>query len=233
MLTYKTVIVEDKKLKDIIDWDIVNWAKALDYWEKNADLKNKGYDCLELGTANGGLSLWLSLHQNKVLCTDLMPPKEKARSIHKKYNCDSNIEYAAMDALNIPFKDHFDVVVFKSILGGISQNGKDENKLKTLNEIHKALKPGGKLLFAENLEASLFHKMLRKKYGTPDWNYLRWNEIEEIFQSYKNVSFTTVGFLGCLGRNEHQRNILGRIDHQIEMMIPQKMHYIMIGIADK
>ncbi|WP_316748973.1 class I SAM-dependent methyltransferase [Pedobacter gandavensis] len=220
-------------IKEIINWDVVNWAKALDYWEKNVDLKNKGYNCLELGTANGGLSLWLSLHHNKVLCTDLMEPKEAARNIHQKYHCHPNIEYLAMDATSIPFENHFDIVAFKSILGGISQNGRNEYKLKTLNEIHKALKPGGKLLFAENLEASMLHKILRKNFGTPDWNYVRLDEIEDIFQSYKSVNFTTVGFLGCLGRNETQRNILGRIDGKIEKMIPGKMHYILIGVAEK
>lgn len=222
-----------ERLKEIIDWDIVNWAKALDYWEDNVDIKDKGYHCLELGTANGGLSLWLSLHNNKVLCTDLMEPKESARNIHKKYDCNANIEYAAMDAMNIPYERYFDIVAFKSILGGISQKGCNENKLKTLNEIHKALKPGGRLLFAENLEASLLHKVLRKRFGTPDWNYVKLDEIDYIFQSFKSISFTTAGFLGCLGRTEGQRNFLGRIDGHLEKLIPQKMHYILIGVAEK
>lgn len=225
--------MKDQTIKAIIDWDVVNWAKALDYWEKNTDLNSKEHKCLELGAANGGLSLWLSLHDNKVLCTDLMGPKEEARNIHKEYRCTSNIEYASMDATNIPFENHFDIVVFKSILGGISQNGRNENKLKTLNEIHKALKTGGKLLFAENLEASLLHKILRKKFGTPNWNYVKLAEIDDIFQSYKKVSYTTVGFFGCLGRTEFQRNILGKIDGGIERMIPGKMNYILIGIAEK
>nr|WP_121272989.1 class I SAM-dependent methyltransferase [Pedobacter schmidteae] len=223
----------NETIKEIIQWDVVNWAKALEYWEKSTPIKNKKYTCLELGAANGGLSLWLSLNKNRVLCTDINEPKAAARKMHKKYKCSSRIQYAPMDATNIPFENHFDIVAFKSILGGISQNCHDEYKLKTLDEIYKALKPGGKLFFAENLEASLIHKMLRKKFGTPHWNYIRMNEIRTIFQSYKKITFTTVGFFGCMGRNEMQRNFLGRIDNIVEKILPRKLHYILIGVAEK
>jgi SAM-dependent methyltransferase len=136
-----------------------------------------------------------------------------------------------MDATNIPFENYFDVIVFKSILGGISNN--QQNKAKTLNEIHKALKSGGKLLFAENLEATRLHKILRKNFGTKGWNYLKMNEVNDVFASFTSFKYTTVGFFGCLGRNEWQRNLLGKIDGILSWIIPNKSKYILIGVAEK
>jgi hypothetical protein len=120
-------------------------------------------------------------------------------------------------------------------LGGISRNGNDKLKKITLNEIHKSLKPGGMLLFSENLESSFIHKFLRRrfvKWGT-EWNYVKYHEIEEIFSSYSKLEYITVGFWGTFGRTEQQRKYLGRIDNVFEKVIPKSKRYIVIGIAEK
>jgi SAM-dependent methyltransferase len=219
-------------IKDIVVWDIVNWSNAIKYWGDNAQIMNKNYECLELGSSKGGLSLWLALIGNNVLCTDLNGPEDDAYRLHEKYECTSRITYASMDATNIPYENHFDVIIFKSIVGGIS-SGNQENKAKTLNEIHKALKPGGKLLFAENLEATGFHKILRKNFGTKGWNYLRMSEVKDVFAPFKKIKYSTIGFFGCLGRNEWQQNFLGKIDSMLSSFIPHKSKYILIGVAEK
>lgn len=222
-------------LKDIIEWDILNWSKAIDYWEKNIDFNNKKFECLEVGGRKGGLSLWLALKGNNVICSDLESPKEYAYEIHKKYECKTLIQYQSIDATNIPHENHFDIITFKSILGGISRNEKNDLKQKTVNEIYKALKVNGVLLFAENIEASFFHQILRRKFVKwgNEWNYLRVDEIENIFSSFKNIKYITVGFFGAFGRTEKQRNILGRLDHFFEKIIPKGKKYILIGIAEK
>jgi len=220
--------------RDLIGWDIINWFKAIPYWEKHAPISRGNNKCLELGASNGGLSLWMAKYNNEVVCSDLNIPGKEATSIHEKYNYGSNISYEALDATNIPYHDYFDVVAFKSIVGGISgYYGDNSYKYKTLHEMYKALKPGGKLLFAENLKGSGVHVILRKFFGTKDWNYLRLDEIQSVFADFKHVKYTTVGFFGCFGRNEKQRNFLGKIDTMIERVIPGKLHYIVIGIAEK
>ena len=224
--------MEKEIMKDIVVWDVVNWSKAIKYWENNISVSNKGYECLELGSSKGGMSLWLALNGNKILCTDLNGPEKDAYYIHEKYDCASQITYGSMDATNIPFENRFDVIIFKSILGGISSDNQ-QNKAKTLNEIHKALKPGGKLLFAENLEATLLHKILRKNFGTKGWNYLKMDEIKDVFSSYNKIKYTTAGFFGFMGRNEWQRNLLGKIDSILSWIIPNKSKYILIGVAEK
>lgn len=188
---------------------------------------------MELGTGYGGLSLWLALSGNEVVCTDVRHPEKLAGNLHRKYTCTSNIRYEAVDATKIPYENQFDIIVFKSILGGIEKSGKADRKINTLNEIHKALKPGGVLLFAENLASSPLHRFLRRKYGTPQWDYLEIGELEHVFSAFSSVSYTTTGFFGCFGRTERQRNILGRIDGLLESFIPKGKRYIISGIAKK
>jgi hypothetical protein len=51
-------------LKDIIQWDVLSWKKAIDYWEKNINW-DEVTNVLEIGARDGGLSLWLAL-KNKM-----------------------------------------------------------------------------------------------------------------------------------------------------------------------
>ncbi|MCZ4409042.1 class I SAM-dependent methyltransferase [Cryomorphaceae bacterium 1068] len=220
---------------DIIEWDIENWSKAIDFWTEKIDLKTTKLTCLELGGRRGGLSLWLAINHNEVICSDLNSPQEHASELHEKYSCSEYIEYRSIDATDIPFDNAFDIVVFKSILGGVSRNGKDELKKQTIDEIYKSLKPNGKLLFAENLEASFLHMYIRKrfvKWGSR-WNYLKYNEIDEVFDSFDSIQYETVGFLAAFGRTEKQRNLLSKIDHIINPFIPKRHKYIVFGIAEK
>ena len=71
-------------------------------------------------------------------------------------------------------------IVFKTIIGGIGSNDNYEIQQKVFKEIYKALKPGGKLLFAENLVASKFHQQLRKKFVNwgNSWRYVSIKEME-------------------------------------------------------
>lgn len=224
--------MESNLRKDIIGWDIENWSRALPFWERFGALNKTSNECLEIGAYGGGLSLWLALNKNRVTCSNLNKPDVDTQMVHKKYNCHSAIQYEAIDATAIPYADHFDYIVFKSILGGI--NGEEPQvKVKVINEIYKSLKPGGKLLFAENLDASIFHQILRKWFGTKNWHYLKLRDVETIFSSFTKVTYTTVGFFGCMGRNEYQRIILGKLDRLVDSIIPSTSRYIIIGVATK
>ncbi|MGN6395526.1 MAG: class I SAM-dependent methyltransferase [Mucilaginibacter sp.] len=218
--------------KTVIAWDVENWSRALKFWEEHCPVANKEFNCLELGASKGGLSLWLALKGNNVYCTDLNGPEQAAYDIHKAYDCGSRITYGSIDATNIPFENSFDIIIFKSIMGGISF-ANQQNKKRIIEQVYKALKPNGRLLFAENLESTFMHKFFRKKFGTRGWNYLKMNEVDSIFSSFSSVKYTTTGFLGCFGRNEWQRNFLGKIDKTFEYFIPPRNRYIIIGQAVK
>jgi SAM-dependent methyltransferase len=221
--------------KDIIQWDIKSWSEALEYWDKNInwDAIQNG---LELGGREGGLSLWLALNGLTTVCSDLNDVRNSAEPLHKKYNVKHLISYQEIDATNIPYENHFDIIVFKSIIGGIGRNDNYVLQQKVFNQIHKALKPKGKLLFTENLIASPFHQGFRKKYVNwgNSWRYVSMKEMKEFLKIFSNYTIKTTGVLATFGRSESQRNMLSVIDKLIlNKICPENWKYISYGIAQK
>ena len=126
--------------KDIIQWDIKSWSKALDYWDSKIDW-NKIQNGLELGGRQGGLSLWLALKGKQTVCSDLKDVQKTAEQLHIRHNVSSLVKYQDIDATDIPYENYFDIIVFKSIIGGIGRNDNYEIQQKVFKEIYKALKP--------------------------------------------------------------------------------------------
>lgn len=220
-------------IKDVIEWDVANWSRALAFWAKRVKPAS-GMSCLELGARRGGLSLWLAKMGHRVVCSDITSPETKASLLHESYGVKGQITYEAIDATNMPYTNHFDVIVFKSLLGAVSRH--DEGmKAIALEQIHKSLKPGGQLLFAENLHASSLHTLLRRKFVRwgQSWRYLRYDEVRPLFKSFSHVEFRTVGFLGAFGRREWQRQLLGFVDRVLDGATPRGWRYIVIGVAWK
>ncbi len=221
--------------KAVIGWDVKNWSRALRFWSDHLPDYTHPLKCLELGGKEGGLSLWLAKQGHEVICSDLQNPGEAAQPIHEKFKVAELISYAAIDATAIPYHDHFDLIAFKSILGGISRMGRDEKKTHTMQQIHQALKPGGILLFAENLKASVVHQFFRRnfvKWGK-NWNYLQLGEIAELLDVYEHWEVQTFGYWGAFGRSESQRTLLASIDSLLNPLTPPSSRYIIFGIAKK
>ncbi|MEZ4890454.1 MAG: methyltransferase domain-containing protein [Crocinitomicaceae bacterium] len=221
--------------KDIIQWDIKSWSKALRYWESQIDW-GKIKNGLELGGREGGLSLWLALKEKDVVCSDLKDVQKSAEKLHIRHNVTSRIIYQDIDATNIPYENYFDIIVFKSIIGGIGRNDKHENQQQVFKEIYKALKPGGKLLFAENLIASPFHQQLRKRFVNwgSSWRYVSIEEMKDFLKDFSSIKMQTTGVLGTFGRNEIQRNLLSTVDELIlNKVCPNNWKYIAYGVAEK
>ncbi len=221
-------------IEDIIQWDRANWSKALPFWEKHIN-GGRSLKCLELGSREGGLSLWLALQGHKVICSDIQSTQEIAEPIHKKYNLNESITYKAIDAVNLNSKNEYDIIAFKSIIGGICRNGHDELKKEIFHQIHESLKSGGKLIFAENLQSTFLHQFSRNHFTTwgKAWNYLHHREVNEVLKPFSKVDYFTIGFFSAFGRTERQRSFLSKVDHALHWIIPKKMRYIIIGIAEK
>lgn len=225
----------NKLTTDIIQWDIKSWSRALKYWDNNIDW-NIIQNGLELGGREGGLSLWLALKNKPTVCSDLKDVKITAKPLHIRHNVNELIKYQDIDATNIPYENHFDIIVFKSIIGGIGSNDNYEMQQKVFKEIYKALKPGGKLLFAENLIASPFHQLLRKKFVNwgDSWRYVSINEMNGFLKDFSSYDINATGVLGTFGRNERQRNLLSTLDELIlNKVCPDNWKYISYGIAVK
>lgn len=95
----------------------------------------------------------MALKNKRVICSDYEKASEKAQPLHTKYKIQQLVTYENIDATQIPYNSHFDVVAFKSILGSISRIGQNDVRQNVFDEIHSALKPNGNLLFAENMTA--------------------------------------------------------------------------------
>lgn len=227
--------MDKQLLNDVIEWDVVNWGRALAYWQ-DAGIDFKGCKVLDIGSRNGGLSLWFALQGAEVVCSDLDGPTEQAIALHKKYGVADKIRYEEIDATNIPYTNYFDVVVFKSVLGGIGADENVEKQKKAISEMQKAIdfeNGKGYLLFAENMVATQIHTYFRRKYipwGT-HWRYAELNDLLGMLDAFEKVDYRTTGFLGAFGRNNAQRSFLGRIDGVLDRVIPEYRKYICIGIA--
>jgi 2-polyprenyl-3-methyl-5-hydroxy-6-metoxy-1,4-benzoquinol methylase len=228
----------DKKLvRDIVQWDVRCWSNALYFWENALGPNLPQGRCLELGAREGGLSLWLALKGMEVVCSDLYQPELHASPLHQRYNVSSRIRYLTIDASNIPFENHFDVIVYKSMLGAVGYGNHHDKQQLAMLEILKALKPGGKLLFAENLTATSIHAWLRKhviKGYARSWRYITIPEMQSFLKGYSQYEMHATGLLPVLGRTEMLKNLLALMDEGVfNRIVPDSWKCLVYGIAVK
>jgi SAM-dependent methyltransferase len=228
------VIRTEVTYADAIEWDVVTWSSALRLWERKVQLR-PGLRCLDIGARRGGLSLWLASKGCEVLCTDLTNPVADAQAYHGRFQVAGAIEYAPMNALEVPYSSYFDVVVFKSVLGGVGRDGHPERQARALLEMHKALKPGGALLFAENLVGSTLHQLLRRRFlpWGRSWRYVTIPEMRQHLSPFRTVELHAAGFWSAFGLNEASRRALGHVDRLVHGLVPVSSRYVLFGVAWK
>ncbi len=225
-------VLNRKEINDVFEWDVKNWSKSISFWQQHTNSLS-GKKVLAVGENKGGLSLYFALQGCNVLCTDLNGVQDSAKEKHAKYNLAGLISYDSASVLNLPYKTaSFDIVTFKSVLGALRTK---EAQITAMRELHRVLKPGGLLLFAENLTASFIHRYFRKRFikWAEYWRYLNWNELNEICSMFTTNTFYSAGFFGTFGRNEIQRRILSFLDLLFEKLIPAGYRYIVFGICKK
>ncbi len=220
---------------DVLQWDISAWTFALELWQSFLPAGGS-LRCLELGSNRGGLALWLARQGHHVVCSDLEFPGKEAVDLHKKHDVAHLVTYQAIDATGIPFQNEFDVIIFKSILGGIGRNDNIGLQQQTMLQAYKALKTGGRLLFAENIAASTLHQFARKHFVQwgAQWRYPSISEIENFVQPFSSFETKCSGFLSAFGRTESQRTWLARADKLLfNQLISDSGKYILAGAAVK
>jgi SAM-dependent methyltransferase len=223
-------------LSDVVEWDVRNWSTSLDFWLANTTQDISRCSALELGSRNGGVSLWMASQGARVLCSDIEGPTEKAIQQHRAHGLSHLIEYQTLDATNLPYRNEFDVILFKSVLAAVGANGARARQAKAVGEMYKALKPGGELFFAENLIASPFHRVGRRMFV--GWGktcaYLSVPEIKELFSQFSQLKYHTLGFASTFGRSEIQRNLIGILDEKLlNKLVPESWRYLIVGVVRK
>lgn len=226
---------------DLFEWDVVNWSCCLDLWlpALRANKNAGGSRAIELGSRRGGLALLAAVEGYSVMCTDLTEPGDEAKSLHEKYGVASEVHYAALDITTDKLTDTYhgcyDVVLFKSVLGGAGSNGRNDLQAQAIANMYKMLKPGGVLLFAENLSGSALHRFFRTRFTTwgSYWNYPKRNDLEAMLeQSGFTCTTQAIGFLGAFGRSERQRHFLGKLDRYfLNYLLPSSWKYVLFGVC--
>ena len=222
-------------MRDVAQWDTVGWTRAINAWKAS---ESNGQKALGLGEARGGLSLYFAMLGCEVICSDYQwinsDKKKAAEDLHKKYHVDDRITYQDIDATDIPFENEFDIIYFKSILGGIGRKGDSELISWIFDQIYKALKPGGKLYYVENLRGTKLLQRFRSRFSTAyknGWTYLDEDDLARLEGEFTPIERHTFGCLACIGPTETIRRILGRIDILLEKIV--KDRYIISCVLQK
>lgn len=225
-------------MEDIVGWDVRTWSKAVEFWDLSLGSSAGVLQCLEIGAGPGGPSLWLAARGHTVICSNWEAAEAQAAPLHKRVGA-SNITYQDIDAMHIPYENHFDLIVFKSVLGGVGPLGVATRQTQQLamNEILKALKPGGRLLFAENLRGTVLHRaaraisyLLRRAH----WRFVTLAEMRHFLSGFSSYELYTTGVLALFGLKEGQRRALARADNLfLNRIVPRSWRYVVYGMAIK
>lgn len=226
------MVASRQLISDVFQWDVVNWSRALPLWHQHLP-SGPGLVGLTIGERQGGLSLWLAVRGIRVHCTDVVPFPPVTFALHRRYQVGHMVHYALADATALPYRaGAFDVVMFKSVLGDLRT--KPRQRL-AVSEIHRVLRPGGRLIFAENLTATRVHQALRRRFvrWTSDWRYLDLEADLDLFGDFARLEWEAHGVLGAFGRSERQRRWLGHADSLVGRALPPRSRYLLAGACHK
>ena len=214
--------MDSKLLNDIIGWDTVIWGQSIKFFEENIDF-SKIQNALEIGAENsGGYSLYFASKNIKTTCSKPYGDFSNIKKIHMSYSFSKKIKYEKLDALNIGYKNTFDCIGFKSVMGILDLKKSDrfvnlDVQKKMISQAGKALKKGGYLIFADNLKGTKFNQFINNKFGWGN-NYKGWRyfSIEEyldiIGDDFEIVNYATTGVFAYMFKYEILKKIIGTLE---------------------
>lgn len=227
-------------VEGIIEWDVLNWSELISLWTPYVQQIPKNAKVLAIGERGGGLSLWLALLGYNVVCTDVVDISNKAAVLHKNYNVADKIIYKQLDIVNDSLVEEYDLIIAKSVLGGVKEKRDDANtrnftvQQKVVANIYNMLKPDGIFLSAENLQGNIFTKLIRRYSGKlKGWEYINFNKLPELFAAYNILQIKTFGILPSSFSNRVLNNWAFSLNKKIFSWLPDNTKYIAFIVAQK
>jgi ubiquinone/menaquinone biosynthesis C-methylase UbiE len=222
-----------KQLKTYLQWDEMAWGECL-YLFQDMVKKYEITKGLEIAANKGGMSLFFANELGVVMeCTDLSNPENSSREAMKNLKDPGKVSFRALNALEMDLPDNsVDMLIFKSFLGGMITFEKQQ---KAMKEVYRVLKPGGILLFAENLTGSWLHKMARNsfvKWGAK-WRYVNLKELESFTSKFSVTRIRTFGFFSIFAKVDFLRPLFYNLDKAFKYLFPRRSRYIAYGFAIK
>lgn len=249
--------------QDIFDWDVRTWSRALEIWENHVEGEkrclevgaNKGglslwlalnghaVLCTDLDSPENRAKATHSKHQVGHLIhyasLDILNPGSSPCGAEGEQGDQLEHGEAERPLLSVSkgsrslHADSYDLIIFKSILGGISRDNNLPLAKEAIDNMQAMLRPGGTILFAENLRGSAFHRLARRlfvKWGD-SWNYLTVSELEELFSDFEHVEIKATGFATAFSKGK-LNGLLALLDHWIfNRIFGKKVKYVGYGIA--
>lgn len=220
-----------------MEWDVGNWWRAITFWEFFYDPVNvKGKKVLDIGGRNGGISLYWALKGADVTCSDIEAGGFRhAKSLHEKYGVAARVKYEVVDATDISYEDEFDIVCFKSVMGGVGYGDNFMRQRCMMGNIEKALKKGGMCFFVENAKGTGLHQFMRthvRMWGGV-WRYIGVDEIVTLAEGFSEVHFATYGFLGLFRIGRISSVILSGVDVGLDRFLKPQSRYIVSCVMKK
>ena len=227
-------------LDEVVEWDLITWSRAVEYWGSVFARGNlSGLHGLELGARNGGLSCYFAVeHGCRMTCTDIDLSGSTARELHRKHGVGDFVTYEEVDARELPYEDgRFDFVVFKSILGVVGSKGRRDRQAQAIHEISRVLRPGGMLLFAENLRGSSLHSLARRwfvPWGV-SWTYVSREELGGLLgDAFGSHELRSTGLASAfVPKPEWLRSFVAKVDDSLLRWAPDSWNYVGYGHALK
>ncbi len=233
--------MKELPIKDIIEWDVLNWSEIIKEWTPIVEALPRGSKVLAVGERDGGLSLWLALLGFNVTCTDRIGPTEAAGKQHQKYGVADKISYGELDIVNCDWEgEQYDLIVIKSVIGGVMAVYGDQNtrnfdvQKRAVDNMHHLLKKGGVLLSVENMKGNILMHLMRKVKGKHvGWHHFTWEEIGLLYSSFGDVTTKAFGVLPTLFPSSLINNIAYFFNKYLLQFLPAKTKYIAITTARK
>jgi SAM-dependent methyltransferase len=225
--------IDDTLIRDIVGWDVSTWSTAVEFWDGELG-PSEPLQCMEIGAGPGGPSLWLALQGHAVLCTNFQNTRGQAEPLHQRYGV-TGVTYEDVDATRIPFENRFDLIIFKSLLGGVGSDLAAQQR--AVDGMLRALKPGGRLFYAENLRSTWFHRAARAiayRLRRSSWRFVSVNEMDHLLAGFESHELYTTGSLALFGVTEGQRRALAVLDDAVfNRLTPARLRYVSYGVATK